>query len=275
MNADLFWAFVAEREAIRRRKEAGEPKPWTDDPVLQRYRFCNVRREHDTTTVWIRRHWREPLDGDRPRLLQAMAVARFVNWVPTLEALTVLTGFPLEATWNPVRFVQVLDDLAATGAKVYTSAYMLRSDPGSKAQSLARSLDAVWQARHELIDAQTLEDLWTRLQRFRGWGGFLAYEVVTDLRWTPWLATAPDINTFAHAGPGAVRGLNRLTERALYTKPWKGQLLGEMRRLWQARPPEWAHLELRDIEHACCELDKLYRVRLGEGTPRERYPGEG
>ena len=39
--------FITEREAIRLKKEAGEPKPWTSDPILQQYRFCNVRRMDD------------------------------------------------------------------------------------------------------------------------------------------------------------------------------------------------------------------------------------
>lgn len=28
-------AFIAERYGIYRRKTAGEPKPWTDEPILQ------------------------------------------------------------------------------------------------------------------------------------------------------------------------------------------------------------------------------------------------
>jgi alpha-glutamyl/putrescinyl thymine pyrophosphorylase clade 1 len=37
--------FITEREQIRRRREAGEPKPWTTDPILRDFSFCNVQRE--------------------------------------------------------------------------------------------------------------------------------------------------------------------------------------------------------------------------------------
>ena len=35
-------AWIVERESIRRKKERGLPRPWTLDPVLDGYRFCNV-----------------------------------------------------------------------------------------------------------------------------------------------------------------------------------------------------------------------------------------
>jgi hypothetical protein len=56
---ELF-AFMKERHAIWERKVAGQPKPWTQDPILQSYRFCNVYRELDTVTVWINNNWRTP-----------------------------------------------------------------------------------------------------------------------------------------------------------------------------------------------------------------------
>ena len=44
-------AWALEREAIRLRKEAGRPLPWTDDPILATGRFCNVYREYDRRTL--------------------------------------------------------------------------------------------------------------------------------------------------------------------------------------------------------------------------------
>jgi hypothetical protein len=42
-----FVYFVGERETIRLRRESGQPRPWTDDPILAAWSFCNVRREDD------------------------------------------------------------------------------------------------------------------------------------------------------------------------------------------------------------------------------------
>ena len=71
--------FIGERERIRIRRANGEPPPWTDDPILREWSFCNVRREDDRVTRWIAEDWRVP-HVDDPDLWFAMVIARFVNW---------------------------------------------------------------------------------------------------------------------------------------------------------------------------------------------------
>ena len=53
---DAFWYWINERHQIYLRKQA-DPKgwPWTSDPILQEYRFCNVFRELDTVTMAFRK----------------------------------------------------------------------------------------------------------------------------------------------------------------------------------------------------------------------------
>eukprot|EP00746_Dinoflagellata_sp_MGD_P043901 gnl/MRDRNA2_/MRDRNA2_206926_c0_seq1.p1 gnl/MRDRNA2_/MRDRNA2_206926_c0~~gnl/MRDRNA2_/MRDRNA2_206926_c0_seq1.p1 ORF type:complete len:616 (+),score=86.03 gnl/MRDRNA2_/MRDRNA2_206926_c0_seq1:168-1850(+) len=49
-----FYNFVCERESIRIRREKGQPRPWSNDPVLQTLRVTNVKRENDRTTKLVR-----------------------------------------------------------------------------------------------------------------------------------------------------------------------------------------------------------------------------
>ena len=44
---------LALRDSIRM-KAAGAPWPWSGDDVLNRYKFTNVKREHDRVTAWLR-----------------------------------------------------------------------------------------------------------------------------------------------------------------------------------------------------------------------------
>jgi len=46
--------YIFERHNIYKKKEILKlPQPWTDDEVLQRFRFTNVRRELDRESVWL------------------------------------------------------------------------------------------------------------------------------------------------------------------------------------------------------------------------------
>jgi len=103
-------------------------------------------------------------------------------------------------------------------------------------------------------------------------GPFLSYEMVTDLRHTPILKNAPDINTWSNAGPGCKRGLRRI-----WSEVHPSQLLNAMRYLLEISSrylkDHVPSLELRDIEHSCCEFDKYARVYYGEGRPRSLYVG--
>ena len=104
--------------------------------------------------------------------------------------------------------------------------------------------------------------------------------VVCDARYTrygrnvPWLQ---DARTWAHAGPGAKRGLNRLRGFPAKAPMRDAEALVWMRLLltksigprWDWRPT----LEMREIEHSLCEFDKYERTRLGEGRPRATYQG--
>jgi len=261
-----FWEFILKRHMIyRRRFELHLPKPWTEDPILQHYRFCNVFRELDMTTKWIRSHWREPYMC-HPNLSFAMSVARQINHVSTLEAI----GFPEQ--WNPKRVMKRMQKRKDAGLQVYTGAYMLTGTLGGGKieQTVMKILDPLFKLNLNL-NCATLEEANSRLRMQAGFGGFMAYEVITDLRHTPVLWSATDTMTWCHLGPGAVRGIKRLfpnVQRSEYL-PRTQTLLSESTRL-----PSWVpKLEMRDIEHCLCEFDKYMRVKLDEGRPRSRYNG--
>lgn len=300
MNAAPLFAWMTERHRIWERREKGTPKPWTEDPVLRSYRFCNVFRELDTTTIWIRKNIREPF-SDHPNLWFMLAVARTINHVPTLREMIETKVWPSDDGFEPSWMTVLLDHRKARGEQVYTGAYMIRaeSDPKKSWYSWSKQryiaeivLGRLWEDRDEWRDLlredhrppNTLAGIWnfmTRNPRYVGWGPFMSYEVVTDLRWTRYLRDAPDIMTWANAGPGALRGLSLLENYgALGKRPEPKLALWMMRELLQltqvdteALPRDFPKLEMRDIEHSLCEYDKYERVKRGEGKPRSRYDG--
>ena len=264
-NLKRFFYYINERHRIYLKREEGHSWPWTDDEILQTYSFCNVFRELDTVTQWIENNWREPY-ADHPNLPFSMAVARQINWPETLEEI----GFPEE--WEPERGKSIMQARMDRGEKVYTGAYMLTGTLGGTKveQTVDKILTPLYECPPRIIH-ESLEETWKRYLPYPGFSGFMAYEVVTDLRHTKHLENAEDIMTWANPGPGAKRGLNRIHGRPLEKNIPKGQLINEMRELLKLCNMSPLPLEMRDIEHCLCEFDKYERVRLGQGKPRAKY----
>jgi hypothetical protein len=283
LNPTPLFYWINERHRIWWNKDLmNGPKPWTQDPILQRYRFCNVFRELDKVTRWVREHIRQPYK-DSEHLWHMMFTARFINWPDTLaEVIKAGAWYPHgEFDWRAL--VQVLDARAARGEQVWTNAYTVSTNgnPMPKPLYIVREvLETAWQNRLALQRAAhvSLQTFCEAAQQIDGIGGFMAYEAACDLRWCPgWLDSAPDILSWANAGPGAKRGLNRLHGRPLDKGMPPHQAVREMRELLdlsylylEKHVPD---LEMRDIEHSLCETDKYLRVQNGEGKPRSTYQG--
>ncbi len=284
--AEPLLAFMKARHEIYLNRAAGNPKPWTLDPILQNYRFCNVYRELDTVTIWVREHIREPY-ADHPNLWFMLCMARQINWPATLQEIMDNGAWPVNGyDWKRVR--RILLKRQARGDKLYTGAYMLNAhgtkptDPKDKAFFTTRLvLDSVWKARDTVraaFESDSMFRAWESLLPFHGWGQFTAYEVVCDARYTNYASEwGHDAMNWANAGPGAKRGINRLLGRDPKTKLhpdeslyFMGNLLDKIGKKW---PKSEQPLEMREIEHCLCEFDKYERTRLGEGRPRSTYQG--
>jgi hypothetical protein len=268
----LYW--IKEREAIRLRRASDAPPPWTDDPILRDYRFCEVRREDDRVTRWIAKHWRGPKASD-PDLWFAMAVARFVNWPATMAEL----DYPVP--WDRERFVAVITGRMARGETCFGPAYNISNGGESvpKASHIAGVLSKLW-ARRKVLQPKpedTCHTFYGRLREMDGFGSFMAAQVLADTKFVEPLRSARDWWTFAAPGPGSMRGINRVMCRPVKTK-WRDDDSWRLalHKLHDAIVPELqrigiGRLSASDLQSCLCEFDKFERVRLGEGKPKRRF----
>jgi hypothetical protein len=274
MNIEHAVYWITEREVIRNRREAGHPVPWTSDPILGNYRFCNVRREDDSVTRHIAKTWREPHANDQ-NLWFAMTIARLINWPDTLDEL----GYP--ASWDRERFKKVLTYRMQRGEQVFGPAYVIPNGGSSKPKVdyLADAiLHRLWKAREHMSPScgTTLAAYCARLMDFDGVGSFLAGQVVADLKYVEPLRSAQDWTSFAISGPGSRRGLNRIMCRPIdapWAEPAWRRAFGEFD---AAIRPELHRLGLgdlhcQDLQNCLCEVDKYLRGTLGEGKPKRKF----
>lgn len=281
---ERFFATARERYHILLRRRAGNKPPWTGDPIFQDFRFCNVFREDDRTTAWFRERIRGPLAEDGARVLLATVAFRWFNRIETGERLLAAGALP---DWDEFRARAALVGVAP----LVTGAYMIKTPAGLvKFEGIAACLRPVAEQAPVMAAAIREEGTLEAAHRFvRRWpflGGFMAYEVVTDLRHTALLDHAPDIDSWCHLGPGATRGLGRVAFED--PKHWnQGTAAHQEQMLEAARdilrcsrmavhwPREWPRWEMREVEHWACEYDKYERTRLGEGAPKQRYKAQG
>lgn len=273
MRVSDFAAFITERERVRVAKERGTAKPWTDDIILQTFRFCNVRREDDAVTRWIAENWRTPHQDD-PHVWFAMVVARLFNLPASLEVL----GYPVP--WK-VSAMGRLTRFRDQGNKVFNAAYIVSTNGRAMDKIdyvVEHILRPMWLNRVmlKIHPTTTLENFHARLMHFNGMGSFMAAQVVADVKYTPALRGAQDWYSWAAPGPGSMRGLNRVLDKDP-DAPWGKRWLPTLQQLRDAvlptLPKTLRDLHAQDIQNCLCEFDKYQRIKLQQGRPKQLYPG--
>jgi hypothetical protein len=296
---------VRERYQIFLRKRAGKPRPWSDDEIFQTCYFTNVHRQCDKTTIWLNQNIREPFRED-PRVLFAILTFRWFNWPPTGEALlgaSVRIKRPwlkdqgnLLLEWSTDEAVYRLEELKRQGQKIVTGAFNV-SNAGSTKPKINRIcedyIQPVWDDRERFLSfftdpkhwngkVLTLEEVFRFLSAYPGLrgSGFMAGQVIADIKYTKFLENAPDKKTWCVIGPGARRGLNRILGRpvdAPIPKDWKAHM-EELSKLVNDRNKVGPipFIDMADLQSiGCCEFDKYERVLWGEGRSKRTYDGIG
>src|SRR5262249_16154163 len=141
-------------------------------------------------------------------------------------------------------------------------------------------IQPVWKDRENLInffyEQPTLAAAHEFLGHYPGLAGtgFMAAQIIADLKYTKLLVDAPDWWTWCCLGTGSRRGLNRLLGRppeGPVPKNWHEEVL-RFQSLVRQRLPHIPLLCAQNIQNCFCEMSKLERVLEGGGTKRT-YPG--
>lgn len=248
------------------------PAPWSDDPLLNVYRWCNVRRMDDRVSQWLlawhNAHSETPF---RDRIVAAVA-GRLINWPDTLAEV------PYPNPYRPEIWTKKIMARKARGEKVFTGAYIINGALGGDKiiQVAQKILAPLWQKRGLFPnEPTTLDSIYRRLDGQIGIGSFIAGQATADLRhihpnmgWT-------DVHSWAPRGPGSQRGVNRLIGAPLDKSLAYDEWLDIVRQGYATArvhlPLIFRRLELMDFQNCLCEYDKYSRLKNGEGSVRSRY----
>jgi hypothetical protein len=270
-----FWSFAAERHRIFEARVAGEPGPWTSDPILAEYRFCNAFRASDRVSQdLIRVAYASPVFSAEDVFVRVV-LHRLFSRPETWALLDERAGGLTASTFDPQALGIVLDEAFAAGTKLYTGAFILCADPAfgfrrkhrNHLALVAAMLDDGVPARIEA--ASSLEAVYRELLTWPLLGPFMAYQIAIDLNYSPLLNA--DESEFTVPGPGALRGLRKVFADLGDVSPaaavhWLVDYQDRVERDLGIEPPTLfgRPLQAIDCQNLLCEVDKYCREAFPE-----------
>ena len=263
----VYW--INERDAILQKKIEGEEAPWSSDITFQTVYFCNVRREDDKVTMWIREHydWKS-----QPMAEFNMIVARLVNKPSSLESM----GWPF-TNWGEIDKLVFLNVMSQP--KAWGGAYIVSTNGRSvpKHDYIRDVLTAALPHLEQVRQATTLAAAHTALMAVQGLGSFMAAQIVADLKNTNGhqLYTAADWWTWCAHGPGSLRGLAWVNETDKCSRNDFTHCISLLREYIDENinqdMPKFCN---QDLQNCLCEFDKYMRVSTGVGRSKRKYTGK-
>jgi hypothetical protein len=291
MNVEPFLKYALERHRLYLRRAAGQPRPWTEDPVLAKFRFTNNYRELDRTTIWFARAAREPL-REQPEVLLATVLFRWFNRIETMDPvfnqpslfnnLTPFLDLCDSGSLEPIKNVI----LTTRGKGPYvTGVYIIKTPDGMdkltgvlwciekfmNGNGSGNNTNWLLSAKYMTRSPMSLANAHKWLMSFPYLGSFMAAQIVADLKYTALLRDAHDWETFAASGPGSRAGLNLVYGRAPLhpwnETDWHSKLLDLRREILPVFQEQgWELPHAQDVQNMCCEFSKYSR-----GSSRNLY----
>lgn len=258
----VYW--ITERENIRIRRENGVSAPWTLDPAMANVRYCNVRREDDKVTKWIRN---SSVYSGADISTWRVVLARMVNRIRTLE---LIAAYVDRGSLDEVK--TALKIFRDTGP-IWGNAYTI-STCGKSMDKVDYVIDHVVQAVAEAgePDFDSLATCYENLTNIDGLGSFLAAQVVADLKNTPGhpLQQAQDWRNWCAPGPGSLKGLAAFWGRTSTPGTFASDIKDCYNLVVPLLPAELQAIHMQDFQNCMCEFSKFIRVREG-GRARNTY----
>ncbi len=277
---DLYWKFAAKRQEIFEKRMAGAAAPWTDDPILQNFKFCNVYRAADRVSQFLIREvaYNPTNNSNADRLFQIVAFRTFSKPETWLEITRELGHAPVLSDLKSGAFEAALTKVKNRGNGLYTGAFILCANKAFGFDEKHRNHVALFKQMFLQCDlaakieaAPSLKAIVELLESFPLTGPFMSYQTAIDLNYSAIVNF--DEDDFTQAGPGALRGIKKaFIDIGDYTpteiiKSMVNNQEKEFARLKLSFDGLWGRrLHAIDCQGLFCELDKYCREAVPQLT---------
>jgi hypothetical protein len=267
---DTYWRFAAARQGLYEARLRGQAPPWTSDPILRRHRFTNCYRAADRVSQFLISQVIYEGSQDPGEVVFRTLLFKVFNRIATWQRLEACIG---EVSWQEydyARYERVLTAAFTSGERLYSAAYVVPPPAFGEARKHANHLRLLelmmsTDVAGKVRSAGSLRGAFEVLRSYPAIGGFLAYQYVIDLNYSPVLAY--DEMEFVVPGPGARDGIRKCFGRAA-----DGIEADVIRYMADHQEEHFARLglhfgglqgrrlQLIDCQNLFCEVDKYARV---------------
>ncbi len=269
---DAYWKFAAERQEVFFNRLEGKSKPWTQDLIINKYKFTNSYRASDRVSQYLIRNVIYSGNYNEEDTLFRIILYKLFNKIDTWEYLENKLGDISYHNYQFDVYDNILCDLLDKKVKIYSAAYIMPSGINAygyerKHRNNLKLLENMMKDKvpMKVGKLQNLSDLYGLLLSYPSIGKFLAYQYAIDINYSNLCEF--DEMSFVVAGPGAKRGIAKcFSNRGNYSDEDIIRLMAEQqeqefkernikfRSLWGRR------LQLIDCQNIFCETDKYARV---------------
>ncbi|MCY4089158.1 MAG: putative DNA base hypermodification protein [Candidatus Saccharibacteria bacterium] len=266
---DYFWQYTSQRQQIYYLQLAGKQPPFSDDPILNTYRFTNVYRATDRVSQYLINHVQYNQAWDWLNTFARTMIFKLFNRIDTWQYLVSQLGQLKLDDLLSKRIDRTLEALMKI-QPLYNPAYVMPPYYRGRGLKYIGHLDLLRlmiknQVPQLIQSAKTMEEAFLILRSYHSIGDFLAYQFIIDLNYSPHLQFSE--NDFVVAGPGSLRGLRKCF--ANVTKANASQFISwatkNQDEEFRKRKLPWQNLrgrpmQLIDIQNVFCEVDKYTRL---------------
>ena len=274
---DLYWYFACERQNIFWKKLNNEPAPWTNDPILQTYKFCNSYRVNDRVSQYLLKNVIYNMNKySSEDMLFRILIFKLFNKESTWELLIDNFSDITLKTFNMEKYSKVLENAIENGIKIYNDAYISCANKAfgydrkhDNHLALLNKMFNIDNIQEKILSCKTMEEAFYIIKSYPLIGNFMAYQLVTDINYSDIVDWKE--NEFTVAGPGSLRGIKKCFID-------KGNMSNEdiIRYMYNNQDYEFKRLNLNfkrignrplqliDCQNIFCELDKYCRQALPE-----------
>lgn len=269
---NTYWEFISKRQDVFFKRINNDKYPWTNDDILNNYKFTNVYRATDRVSQFLIRNIIYKGSQEPNELFFRIILFKIFNRISTWEYLQDKLGEISLKNYSFKTYDKLLSEVLKHKEPIYSPAYIMASGKSifRKERKHQNHLLLIEKMINDelpkmLQQSESLKDTYELLLSYPTIGEFLAFQYTIDLNYSN-LINFSEME-FVKAGPGAKDGITKcFTSLGDYNfediiKMMADNQEAEFERLGlEFKNLGGRKLQLIDCQNVFCEVDKYSRM---------------